>query len=55
MIDIKSLIRKNIIDLDPYSSARSEFKGKATVFLDANENPFDNYLEPFGSFFFQLM
>lgn len=40
MIDIKQLVRKNILDLKPYSSARSEFKGKAEIFLDANENPF---------------
>lgn len=26
--------------LEPYSCARSEFKGEARVFLDANENPF---------------
>ncbi|XZF15397.1 histidinol-phosphate transaminase [Chitinophagaceae bacterium MMS25-I14] len=30
--------RKNILELQPYSSARSEFTGAATVFLDANEN-----------------
>ena len=36
------LARKNIQVLKPYSSARHEFKGKAEVFLDANENPFDN-------------
>lgn len=40
MIDIKQLVRKNILDLKPYSSARSEFKGEAEIFLDANENPF---------------
>jgi histidinol-phosphate aminotransferase len=31
-------LRKNIRDLKPYSSARDEFKGEASVFLDANEN-----------------
>jgi len=36
------LARKNIQSLKPYSSARHEFKGNAKVFLDANENPFDN-------------
>ena len=40
--DIKSLVRPNILTLVPYSSARSEFKGKAEVLLDANESPFDN-------------
>jgi histidinol-phosphate aminotransferase len=39
---IKSLIRPNILKLVPYSSARSEFKEKSEIFLDANENPFEN-------------
>lgn len=38
------LIRENIKNLKPYSSARHEFGGKATVFLDANENPFGSTL-----------
>ncbi len=38
------LLRPNIARLRPYSSARSEFKGQASIFLDANENPFDNGL-----------
>lgn len=37
---ISSLVRSNIRELKPYSSARDEFKGNAQVFLDANENPF---------------
>lgn len=41
-MEIKRLIRKNILELKPYSSARSEFKGDGSIFLDANENPFDN-------------
>lgn len=40
MFDLKKLVRANILALKPYSSARDEFKGKAGVFLDANENPF---------------
>jgi len=36
--DLQKLIRKNIWELTPYSSARSEFKGDAHIFLDANEN-----------------
>lgn len=40
-MNITELIRPNIKNLAAYSSARSEFKGKADVFLDANENPFD--------------
>lgn len=40
-MNINKLLRKNISNLQPYSSARSEFKGEASVFLDANENPFN--------------
>lgn len=40
MINLKDLVRPNILALDPYSSARDEFKGKEGIFLDANENPF---------------
>ena len=36
------LVRKNIQNLTPYASARHEFKGMAKVYLDANENPFNN-------------
>lgn len=42
--DLNKLIRKNIRNLKPYSSARSEFSGNATVFLDANENSFGSPL-----------
>jgi histidinol-phosphate aminotransferase len=38
--DLYKLIRDNIKNLTPYSSARHEFTGKASVFLDANENAF---------------
>src|SRR5688500_15702491 len=38
--DVMKLVRKNIIDMKPYSSARDEFKGEAEIFLDANENPY---------------
>jgi histidinol-phosphate aminotransferase len=38
MFNIASLLRENIRELKPYSSARDEFKGEAEVFLDANEN-----------------
>ncbi|GJM31658.1 MAG: histidinol-phosphate aminotransferase [Saprospiraceae bacterium] len=44
MIDLDQLVRKNILGLKPYSSARSEFKGSAEVFLDANENPYETGL-----------
>ena len=43
MIDIKKLVRKNILNLSPYSSARDEFSGTEGVFLDANENPNGRY------------
>lgn len=39
MVDIQRLIRPNVRNLKPYSSARDEFKGSASVWLDANENP----------------
>jgi histidinol-phosphate aminotransferase len=42
MFDLNRLIRDNIKTLTPYSSARDEFKGDAAVFLDANENPFND-------------
>jgi len=38
MFNLASLVRGNIKKLSPYSSARDEFSGKASVFLDANEN-----------------
>ncbi|MCF8714185.1 histidinol-phosphate transaminase [Joostella atrarenae] len=42
--DINNLVRENVKKLKPYSSARDEFKDfdKEMVFLDANENPFNN-------------
>ncbi len=42
--NLNILVRKNVSALKPYSSARDEFKDFDTdmVFLDANENPFDN-------------
>ncbi len=40
MGSINSLIRENIKNLKPYSSARDEYEGEASVFLDANENPY---------------
>jgi histidinol-phosphate aminotransferase len=41
---LDSLIRPHLKGMIPYSSARDDFKGNANVFLDANENPFDNGL-----------
>lgn len=42
--DINALVRENIKKLKPYSSARHDFTGKASVFLDANENAFGSPL-----------
>jgi len=44
LFNIQSLIRENIARLEPYSSARDEFSGSASVFLDANENPLNEPL-----------
>lgn len=42
MKDLKELTRPNIWALKPYSSARDEYNGaEASVFLDANENPYN--------------
>ena len=42
MKPLNELIRPNILSLKPYSSARDEYKGvTASVFLDANENPYN--------------
>lgn len=43
--DINSLVRENVMAMKPYSSARDEFEDFDTadmIFLDANENPFEN-------------
>ncbi|MDO6516850.1 histidinol-phosphate transaminase [Zobellia uliginosa] len=42
--NIQNLIRENVKGLSPYSSARDEYvsDGSQMVFLDANENPFEN-------------
>lgn len=43
--NINTLVRANIKELKPYSSARDEYKDATTkevIFLDANENPFEN-------------
>jgi histidinol-phosphate aminotransferase len=50
MDNIINLIRKNILSLTPYSSARDEYKSNQGIFLDANENPFGNlnrYPDPY--------
>ncbi len=42
--DLDKLVRENIRVLKPYSSARHEFTGTASVFLDANENAYGSPL-----------
>lgn len=43
MKPLNELVRSNIWNLAPYSCARDEFRGRdASVFLDANENPYNN-------------
>ena len=42
MKEIEELIRPELLVIKPYSSARDEFTGKAQVYIDANENPYDN-------------
>ncbi len=53
MFNLKEKIRPNILALKPYSSARDEFSGSASIFLDANENPFNapynRYPDPYQS------
>jgi len=39
-IDINTLVRRNVLTMKPYSSARDEFHDDAEIFLDANENPY---------------
>jgi len=50
-MNLQALVRNNIWNLVPYSCARNEFKGEASVFLDANENPlndpYNRYPDPF--------
>ncbi len=43
MFKLEDITRENIKELTPYSSARDDFKGEATTWLDANENPFGKF------------
>ena len=42
--NLNSLVRDNIKNMTAYSSARHEFSGNASVYLDANENSFGSPL-----------
>ena len=39
---LEKVVRTNILSLKPYSTARDEYQGELGIFLDANENPFEN-------------
>jgi histidinol-phosphate aminotransferase len=45
MFELNNLLRENIKKLVPYSSARDEFQGEASIYLDANENAFGSPLD----------
>jgi len=50
MFDLNKIVRENVKNLTPYSSARDEFTGKTGIFMDANENPYGNlnrYPDPY--------
>ncbi len=42
MKSLQELVRPNIFNLKPYSSAHDEFTGEASVYLDANESPYNS-------------
>lgn len=51
MFNLNNILRENIKNLTPYSSARDEFQGEASVYLDANENAYGSPLdEPFNRY-----
>ena len=39
-MNLEKIVRENIWQLKPYSCARDEFSGEASVWLDANESPY---------------
>jgi histidinol-phosphate aminotransferase len=43
--NLQNLLRENIKNLTPYSSARDEFQGEASIYLDANENAYGSPLD----------
>jgi len=54
MVDLNRLVRRNVAELKPYSTARDDYNGAIGIFLDANENslgsvterPFNRYPDP---------
>lgn len=58
MFSLENLIRPNVLKLSPYSSARDEFTGEASIWLDANENPYgtlNRYPDPYQTELKQLI
>jgi len=45
MFKLENILRENIKQLVPYSSARDEFHGEAKIFIDANENSLGSPLQ----------
>ena len=45
MFSLDSILRENIKNIKPYSSARDEYSGTEGIFLDANENPIGSVAE----------
>ncbi|MDR0954977.1 MAG: histidinol-phosphate transaminase [Rikenellaceae bacterium] len=41
-MEVRNLFRENIRNLAPYSTARDEYQGELGIYLDANENPYEN-------------
>ncbi len=41
MTELENLVRKNILELVPYSSARDEYPGDGAILMDANESPYN--------------
>lgn len=46
---IRSLLRENIRNIVPYSTARDDCKARMEIYLDANESPFDNGVNRYPS------
>lgn len=50
MCNLEQLVRPAILKLSPYASARDDYQGNASIWLDANENPFgelNRYPDPY--------
>ncbi|MFA6334998.1 MAG: histidinol-phosphate transaminase [Bacteroidales bacterium] len=41
-MDYNNIVRKNILSMTPYSTARDEAQSGLSVYLDANESPYEN-------------